>query len=234
MYNFKGMANYKWKAFPCICCYSNQAAFLGSKENSVYNGTNAEKCCVLFQKQKLLPTGLEIANWAVLLFDCILHLDCVLFSFPSEIFVKDAAAMPREPSYLTDKKFCKTEATVRSQMVSGGFLIPNFAGEIPCFISWQKCRWTYMCINKPLVFLCKELAGRVKYVFAVFKKINFLTLNVSTRFRRVPVVFLTGSSNLCKGRSYQRRRNSETALQNTFMFISLQIPYVRFSLSHHF
>lgn len=62
VYNFKGVANYKQKAFPCICCHSNQAAFLGSKENSIYNGTNAEKCCVLFQKQKLLPTGLEITN----------------------------------------------------------------------------------------------------------------------------------------------------------------------------
>lgn len=46
MYDFKGVAIYQWKAFPCICCYSNQAAFLGSKENSVYNGT--EKYCVLF------------------------------------------------------------------------------------------------------------------------------------------------------------------------------------------
>lgn len=110
MYNFKGVANYNWKAFPCICCYSNQAAFLGSKENSVYNGTNAEKCCVLFQKQKLLPTGLEIANWAVFLLNCTLHLDCVLFSFPSEIFVKGAAPTPKEPSYLT---FTSSSAKLR-------------------------------------------------------------------------------------------------------------------------
>lgn len=58
----KGAAHYKEKALPCICCYSYQAAFLGSKENHVCSGTNAEECCVLFQKQKLLPTGLEIAN----------------------------------------------------------------------------------------------------------------------------------------------------------------------------
>lgn len=136
VYNFKGVANDKQKAFPCICCYSNQAAFLGSKENSVYNGTSAEKCCVLVQKQKLLSTGLEITNWAVFLLNCTLHLYGGFFS-SSEIFVKGAAPTLRETSYITCEQFCKTEVP---DGLSGGFLIPNFVEKILCFISWLKHR----------------------------------------------------------------------------------------------
>lgn len=108
MYNIKGVANYKWKAFCCICCYSNQAAFLGSKENSIYKGTNAEKCCVLFQKQKLLPTGFETANWAVFLLNCTLHLDCVLFSlFLQKFLLKIQLHLPKSRHISLTSSFAK-------------------------------------------------------------------------------------------------------------------------------
>lgn len=121
------------KSFPCICRYSNQAAFLGSKENSVCNGTNAEECCFLSEAEIIAyqPWDCKLScffffSLKVYTVFCFFFLSFRISWSKMQLLLSKA----KTSSYLTDDGFCKIEGRRGSQMVSSGFLVPSFPGQI--------------------------------------------------------------------------------------------------------